>query len=261
MKGPLFDHLDELATRLGATGEYALFFDFDGVLVPFQDYPDRVQLDAATRQSLQALARRPGRIVAVVSGRELADLQQRVGLPSLIYAGNHGLEILGNSNAFVEPTALEHRNDLKNLTADLAKRLEGIPGVLIEDKGLTASVHYRATPAERHEEVRRLVHGAMASANHPFQLTPAVQVFDIRPRIYWSKGDAVKWIREHSPAPTAPVIYVGHEIMGSDAFAALPDDITVQVGAAPETQAQYFVSDVAQVHEFLHWLVQQDKSR
>src|SRR5262249_49347824 len=148
----------------------------------------------------------------------------------------------------------EQRANLKKLTEDLAKRLEAIPGVYVEDKGLTASVHYRVVPPERQEEVRRLVHGAMASASPPLQLSAGDRVFDIRPRTYWSKGDAVKWTREHVPLTGALVIYIGDDATDEEAFAALPADITIRVGTAPETLAQYHLEDVAQVRAFLTWL-------
>ncbi|HEY1861417.1 MAG TPA: trehalose-phosphatase, partial [Gemmataceae bacterium] len=90
MSRSLLDCLEELAPRLKAARSLALFLDFDGTLVPFSDEPDRVTLPPALRRLLVELSAREDRIVALVSGRERADLQTRIGIPGLIYAGNHG---------------------------------------------------------------------------------------------------------------------------------------------------------------------------
>jgi trehalose-phosphatase len=194
------------------------------------------------------------RVVAIVSGRERADLQARVGLPGLIYAGNHGLEISGPGFIFIEPTAVGYRECLQQLAEALVPRLKDIQGARVEDKGLTVSVHWRQAPAESAEEIRRIVHGALENTSHPFLLTTGDKVYDIRPRVYWHKGSAVHWIRERLGMQDALTVYVGDDATDEDAFAALPDDITVKVGEGSETAAVYHVRDPADVKQFLEWL-------
>ena len=86
---------------------------------------------------------------------------------------------------------------MKQIHADFENRLQGIPGAIVEDKGLTLSVHYRTVPEDRRDEVRRIVHSALANASHPFLLREGRMVYEIRPRAYWNKGHAVTWLREH----------------------------------------------------------------
>jgi trehalose 6-phosphate phosphatase len=254
MKEHVCQHLQEIRQRIDSAPALALFLDFDGTLVPIADHPDQVFLNDAARHRLQELSACPDFLVAVISGRELIDLQRRVGLADIVYAGNHGLEISGPNCAFVEPTVLEHRTALRELTGNLVKRLRDIPGAWVENKVLTASVHFRNAAEDSADEVRKLVHGALAGACHPFQLTSGDKVYDIRPRVYWNKGHAVGWIRAQAAAPGALALYVGNDNTDEDAFAALPEDITVKVGAAPQTMARFYLENVAEVHEFLGWL-------
>jgi trehalose-phosphatase len=247
--------LEELAPRLQAAPSLALFLDFDGTLVPFTDDPDRSALPTSLQRTLLALSADENRIVAIVSGRERSNLQSRVGLPGLIYAGNHGLEISGPGFIFIEPTAVGYRETLQKLADALVPRLKAIEGAWVEDKGLTVSVHCRQVAPDKAEEVRRIVHGALENTSHPFLLTAGDKVFDIRPRVYWHKGAAVKWIRERLGKQDALTIYMGDDATDEDAFAALPDGITIKVGEPAETAAAYFLRCPEEVARFLEWLV------
>jgi trehalose-phosphatase len=250
----LFDHLGDLGPRLRAAQAPALFLDFDGTLVSFRNDPGRATLSPSLRRILQKLSADGNWTVAIISGRERTDLQARVGLPGLIYAGNHGLEISGPGFIFIEPTAIGYRESLQKLASALAPRLVNTEGAWVEDKGLTLSVHWRQTPAERVEEVRRIVHHALENMSHPFLLTSGDKVYDIRPRVYWHKGSAVHWIRERLSKQNALTLYLGDDATDEDAFAALPDGITVKVGEPAETAAVYYVRDPTDVEQFLQWL-------
>jgi trehalose 6-phosphate phosphatase len=250
----LLDHLDDLGPRLRAARRLALFLDFDGTLVAFRNDPGRAALSPSLRRILLAISADENRIVAIVSGRERADLQARIGIPGLIYAGNHGLEISGPGFIFIEPTVVGYRESLQKLAEALVPRLKNIEGAWVEDKGLTLSVHWRQAPAERAEEVRHIVHGALENTSHPFLLTTGDKVYDIRPRVYWHKGSAVHWIRERLGMQDALTVYLGDDATDEDAFAALPDDITVKVGEASETAAVYHLSGPVDVERFLEWL-------
>jgi trehalose 6-phosphate phosphatase len=246
--------LEELASRLQAAPALALFLDFDGTLVPFTDDPGRARLPPVLQQALLALSAGANHIVAVVSGRERTDLQTCVGLPGLTYAGNHGLEISGPGFIFIEPTAVSYREELQKLANALVPRVSAVEGARVEDKGLTVSIHWRKVAPDKAEELRRLVHGALENTKHPFVLLTGEKVYDIRPRVYWHKGDAVKWIRQRLEKEDALTIYLGDDATDEDAFAALPDAVTVKVGEPAETAAAYFVRSPEEVQRFLEWL-------
>jgi trehalose-phosphatase len=256
MNGRVWEYLEDIGPRVQDAANLALFLDFDGTLTPLIDDPDQVRLSPAVRQCLYGLSQRPDTVVAIVSGRELSDLQRRVAIPGIYCAGNHGLEISGPQRAFVEPTAVEHVGNLRRLTKCLSERLHTIPGARVENKGYTAAVHFRCVPESRTADLRRVVHATLANADHPFQLTTGNQVFDIRPRVHWTKGDAVTWIRKQT-VPSALPIYLGDDTTDEDAFAKLVEGVTIKVGPGPQSRAQYFIEGPEQVLEFLEWLAAQ----
>jgi len=261
MSRPLLDSLPEIRERVVHAPHRLLCLDFDGTLARIEQHPAQASLSPALKRLLQNLTDEARTTVAIISGRERSDLSKRVSIPGAIYAGNHGLEISGPGFIFIEPTAAAAREALQQLADRLARRLEPIPGALAEDKGLTVSVHYRQTPSEMWEEVRQTVHAALAGSQHPFQLAAGDMIFDIRPRVYWNKSNAVGWIKEQLGHADALTIYVGDDTSDEDAFATLTDGITVKVGAAEETAAQFYLESQADVPGFLEWLVELPKSQ
>jgi len=254
MARPLFDDIDQVAARVAGAPHLIVFLDFDGTLAAIAQEPALAGLSPHMDRVLRALAEQPHVSLAILSGRERADLQSRIGIPGLTYAGNHGLEIQGHGFIFVEPTAAQCTEATKELAAAISRKIQGIEGALVEDKGLTLAVHYRLVPEDKVEELRRLVHSVLAASNHPFQLSTGDKVYEIRPRVYWSKGTAIDWIRQQLDKPGALPIYVGED---EDAFAVLPDGLTVKAGGAGETAARYSLADTAEVRKFLEWLDQQ----
>ena len=251
---PLWEHLPEIASALRAAPEILLFLDFDGTLAPIVEDPSLASMPAATRQALARLASDPRFSLAIISGRALSDLRLRVDLENLIYAGNHGLEISGNGVEFIEPTAAEHLKALGELSRHLRARLHDIPGVEVENKILSASVHFRRAPAGSLPEIRQIVNDAVIFDGNPFHVTEGRKVLEIRPSVDWDKGMAVRWIQQSSAHPHALPIYIGDDSTDEDAFLALPQGITVSVGKCRETSAQYFLERQELVPEFLLWL-------
>jgi len=254
MNQRLLDDIEEVVARATYAPYLLLCLDFDGTLVAIAESPDQVRLEPETRNLIADLALRPDITTAIISGRNRADLQSLISIPGLIYAGNHGLEISGPGFVFVEPTALACREALQALAAELTARLTGIPGAFVEDKGLTLSVHDRKVPAERLDEVRRLVHAVLANSAHPFHMMAGDRIYDIRPRVPWDKGVAVHWIRKQIGRPDALVIYLGDDATDEDAFVGLQDDVTIKVGPGGETVARYRLETIADVRQFLRRL-------
>jgi len=257
MSAPLFDALDEVAARVRAAPHILLGCDFDGALAPVFDHPATATLSNEVRQPLADMAGRGRVTVLVVSGRSAADLRARADVPGLIVAGNHGLELAGPGWEHVDPAVAESGPAIGQLANTLQRALESIPGVAVEDKGLSVTVHYRHAAPESHEAVRAAVHGVLSDTSHPFVLTAGRMCFDIRPRVYWTKGEAVNWLLARIGQPDALVVFVGGDPTDEDAFAALPAGVTVRVGSGPETAAKYHVDGPDGVRKFLEWLRKQ----
>jgi trehalose 6-phosphate phosphatase len=250
--------LPELARRINQAEQFVVGLDFDGTLTPIRSRPEDVVLAAPVRAVLERLTSPPRVQPVVVSGRSLADVAERVGLPDLIYAGNHGLEIRGPGLDFVEPSAAAMKRPLDEVTEQLRHQLSGVPGVLVEPKGLTTSVHYRNVPPAHREELADTVRKTVEAAKTQFALASGHAVWEIRPRVAWHKGHAMRWVIEHlRPATNRLTFFIGDDQTDEDAFSSLPESVTVKVGAlGSPTRAHYWLPDHDAVHEFLEWLAE-----
>jgi len=202
----------------------AVFFDFDGTLSDIVDDPDAARPVAGAAEALQKLvAQCP---VAVLSGRDLADVAMRVGLPGIWYAGSHGFELTA-------PDGTHHQNDaaaaaipmLEEAAARLRKRLGSIPGVVVEHKRFGVAVHYRNAARDRVGEVEAAVRAA--GQRDALRVTTGREVIELRPDIDWDKGKTLRWVMDHvQQTPSAPLvpIYLGDDITDEDAFDAVRDD-------------------------------------
>jgi trehalose 6-phosphate phosphatase len=245
------DALDEIESRMARAEHVLVCVDFDGPLAAIQPNPDSAAVGDRLKRALETLAKAPDTSLVIISGRSRSDIQERVGIPGVIYVGNHGLEISGDGFLFVEPGAAAHRPALHELAGELAKRLEGMPGVAIEDKGLSLSVHYRQVPDALAEQLRQAMHAVLANSSHPFVLAAGDKVHEIRPRVYWDKPAALRWIKEQLQKPDALILYVSDATTDEEVFAALTEQITVRVGAAGESAAHYRLGGPADVEQFL----------
>ena len=250
----LFDHLDILGERITHAPSLIVFVNYDETLASLAGKAEQTELPPGMRQTLRALARMEKVEIAVFSGRNLADVQALVGVPNVMVAGNHGLEIQTPEYSFLEPAALARQGTLRELAANLTQKLQPIAGVRIDEKSLAIVVDYSQAGDTQVEEVRRILHAALANASHPFVLTQAEKTYEIRPRVYWNKKDAVQWIRERIEGHEALTIYIGGDASDETAFAALAEGITIRVDIVPESAAQYHVNEAHEVQEFLGWL-------
>jgi trehalose 6-phosphate phosphatase len=254
----LMESLPEIAQRIDRAENILLGLDFDGTLTPIRAHPDEAALPEPVRAVLNRLACLPQVKVMIVTGRSLMDIACRVGLPGLIYAGNHGLEIRGPSLVLVEPTAVALVDRLQELTSRLRERLRDVPDALVEPKGLTTSVHYRNVPPELWDELAHIVCQVVASDPDHFVLTTGHRVWEILPRVSWHKGRAVSWVLDHLNDPAHRLaFFLGDDRTDEDAFASLTDGVTVRVGhAQASTHARYQLADPAAVERFLDWLAE-----
>lgn len=249
----LLGNFDALAPRIAEAPHVALFLDFDGTVSRIVPVPDDAVLDSGAGASLQALADRPDFSVAVVSGRALADVRDRVGLKNVIYAGNHGLEIESGDVRFREPGAEALRRELRCVLLQLKLALCETDGLDIEDKGLTLSVHFRRVTEPLHDWVRSVA-CATVGRSRSFAIREGKMVLEVFPRVDWNKGRAVKWMVRQAMPSSPLLIYIGDDISDEDAFAAIPEGITIRVGGLSDTAAHYRLPDVAAVGLFLNWL-------
>jgi alpha,alpha-trehalose-phosphate synthase [UDP-forming]/trehalose-phosphatase len=245
---PWSDRRDELRARLGSR-EVFLFLDFDGTLAPIVESPDRAALSPSLRSALERLL--TSAQLAVVSGRALDDLRSRVGIEGIAYAGNHGAEIRIDGTVLRAGGVERSARALQTLLGSLRNGLSAIPGVLVEDKGVTASIHFRQVDPSREGDVLRIFWGIARDHEHAFRITTGKKVLEIRPRAAWNKGEAVARIMELKGRGMLPV-YIGDDTTDEDAFRAIRGcGISVSVG--PNAESDYCLRDQEEVAVLLDW--------
>jgi trehalose 6-phosphate phosphatase len=252
------DALDIVAGR-----HPAVFFDFDGTLSDIVDNPASAHLVEGAADALTSLTTRCP--VAILSGRDLADVRERIGLPGIWYAGSHGFELTG-------PDGAHHQNAeaaasipvLAEVAAELSDQLGHIPGVVVENKRFGVAVHYRNAARERVGEVAAAVR--RAGQRGALRVTTGREVIELRPNVDWDKGKTLRWVIDHvrtgeQPGPLLP-IYLGDDITDEDAFDTVRDDgIGIVVRHADDgdraTAAKYALDNPDRVREFTERLARQ----
>ncbi|HEX5515122.1 MAG TPA: trehalose-phosphatase, partial [Gammaproteobacteria bacterium] len=138
-----------------------VFLDYDGTLSPIVSHPQDALLGSDMRAALQRLAGRHP--TAVISGRELADVRARVGLPQLYYAGNHGFEIAGPPGSGIDwEFGSDYVDELDDLYQAFAIQLPPLDGLIIEHKRYSLSVHYRLVANEAVPALEHALSGLLA---------------------------------------------------------------------------------------------------
>jgi trehalose-phosphatase len=253
---------DDLATWLGdyARGfELALFLDYDGTLAPIVDHPSEARVPAAVRALLAQCADRPDTDVAIVSGRSLADLRSHVNGGNLVLAGNHGLELEGPGlDRFSHPDLPHFETRSRALGEALGEIRE--PGVWVEEKGASLTLHYRQADPASHARISERARAAVQAAG--YQVRDAHCAVEARPPIGWDKGRAIMHVlrARHGPAWSEHVraVYVGDDDTDEDAFRALQGlGVTFRVGRAERpTLASYRLPNVEAVEALLRWIAE-----
>ncbi len=216
-----------------------LAFDFDGTLAPIVANPERAAMRASTHRLLEELAKVYPCVV--VSGRARDDVRGRVlGARLAEVIGNHGLD----------PGAgrVETGRAAQRWVAVLEERLSGLRGIVIEDKGLSVAVHYRA--ARRKEEARARILDA-AGALGDVRLLGGILVVDVLPGGAPGKGRALERARERLGCDTA--VYVGDDETDEDVFSLdLPERLLgIRVGRKADSAAEYFLRTQAEIDVLL----------
>lgn len=230
----------------------AFFLDYDGTLTPIADRPELALMSGTMRETVSRLARRYA--VAVVSGRDRADVEKLVQVESISYAGSHGFDIAGPQGRQMQQEAEAFVPQLRKAEADMRRRLQGVQGALVESKKYAFAVHYRQVP----EQDRAGLDGAVdeVAARYPqLRRKGGKKVYEFLPAMDWDKGKAVVWLLEALglDGPHVLPFYLGDDLTDEDAFAALEGrGIGLLVAeAATETKASYLLRDVEQVGDFL----------
>jgi len=255
----LFDHLSEVE-KLLKIRPFGLVTDVDGTISWIAPTPDEAVVSPMCRRYLTALIDKID-LVSVISGRSLNEVMGMVGIEGLVYVGNHGLQMWSRGVPEMWPGS-EQYIDTITTAVNAIKSMANTEGLFIENKGLTASIHYRNSPNT--EAARSMILAAAESLTKAYnlQVTEGRMVVEMRPNIDVNKGTALKsLIHKYS---LSGVIYLGDDVTDVDAFEALHDSgvngiaIGVSSNEAPPQlydKADFVIHGVSEVERFLGWLV------
>ncbi len=255
----------DFAGAFQAAEHVLLLSDYDGTLTPIVGKPSDALLAAGMREKLSTLATRKNITVGIISGRGLAELKSMVDIQGIYYAGNHGMEIEGPGLSWVSPEAEEARAMMSSLAGELAAALQETAGVIIEDKGLGLSVHYRLVAPGQEGNVIETFHlmtGPLAEAGK-IKITSGKKVLEVRPPIDWYKGKAVEAIRREIvkllKLKEVMTIYLGDDRTDEDGFKVLriPEGWGIYIGGDnPDSAASYHLDSPADVEALLTRLLE-----
>ena len=192
-----------------------LITDIDGTISPVVALPEHARVIDMAREALDTL-RAKIEVVAIVTGRSAEDAAGMVGLPGLMYVGNHGLEVWRDGRA-VRAAPVEPWLPLMERAVCRLRVLLTDPGVAIEDKQVSATVHYRlaADPAGVLQTVVDVVDGI----GDCLRLVLGNMVVNILPSLDVTKGTAVDEIAVE--AGLRGVVYLGDDVTDTHAFLSL----------------------------------------
>lgn len=255
----LWQDLKKISALLKGNRPKLLLLDFDGTLTPIAQSPQEAKLSEKTKKLLQKLSKKSGFYLAILSGRKLDDIKTKINLQNIIYGGNHGLEgeILGEK--FIFPIPSKMLRDIREIKKELNQIAGQFKGVLIEDKELTLSFHYRLANKQQVPEIRLLINRTLK----PYLINKSVskiagkKVIDIMPNLKWNKGHFAALIIKKITLLTNKrplVIAIGNDLTDEDIFQKLKNEITATVGKKKKSWAKYYLKNSKDTVSFLEWL-------
>ncbi len=238
---------------------FALLLDVDGTLAPIAPRPEYATVPNDTRQILTDLAATPDVRVVVISGRSADDARRLVDVAGVWIIGNHGIEVAAPGESAVARDAVASYADAIAEAATRATQIaDSLPGVFVENKRWTLSVHYRLA----HPGVVPSLNARIAAITKDLGLALSVgkEVLEVRPPVEINKGTAALLLAEELDALSdgASLLCAGDDRTDEDMFQAVrarqPAAVTVWVGpesAADKTAAQFRVADTSAMCELL----------
>jgi trehalose 6-phosphate phosphatase len=252
----LFSHWAGISKRLKVASNRLYLFDIDGTLAPIAKTPEDAHIDESLRQLVYTLSTRPRTTVGIISGRQIENAMDMVGLRQLIYAGNHGIEMRFNGVQRIQPQEKSRVVALKRLYRKAKKELSIVPGALVEGKGLTMSLHYRLVDKKNKPMFDRIIQKKIFPLLKmgDFLSRKGKKVIEVVPNGHWDKGSVVKMLMKHSKKPIT--VYIGDDVTDENAFGVLDHDgVSIRVGRKKKSKAAYYLKSQYEVKNLLKRLV------
>jgi trehalose-phosphatase len=230
----------------------AFFLDYDGTLTPIVSKPEQARISQEMKDILARLAEKY--TVAIITGRDMDDVKQMVGLKNLIYAGSHGFRISGPDGLYREhektSVLLPELSIIEKELLDIQKKYKGVQ---VDRKRYAIGLHYRNAKEEDIDNILSEFDEVLEN-NPGYKKGTGKKIVEIKPDLDWHKGKAVLWILEElglADDTSVIPVYIGDDDTDEDAFEALEESgigigIMVEHHGKP-TYASYTLNDVDEV--------------
>jgi trehalose 6-phosphate phosphatase len=225
-------------------------FDFDGTLSPIVAQPEQAHLPDDVMQRLVRLKTLAP--VAIITGRSVADIRERLGFEPDFIAGNHGLEGVPGWEQLAQQYEEMCRCWKEKLARALRNHAHFDRGIRVEDKRYSLSVHYRL--AHDQEQAANALLRLFAEQLPEARVIGGKYVFNLMPPGGADKGSALEQLMQISG--TCGAIYAGDDVTDEDVFRLRrPDVLTVRIEQAPDSAAELFLQDRADIVRLLDELI------
>ena len=226
---------------------HAIFLDLDGTLADIAPRPSMATVPHPTVEALSRLSKRLDGALAVVSGRQLEEIDGLIGLSGLAAAGIHGAQLRTADGLTVLDSRLAAQ--ISDIESKLVGRLGRDVGIMLERKPLSVAVHYRADPS-RHEELEMLAADLVRDQPGLKYLT-GKRVIEILPASA-DKGKAIRQFMQVVPFRGRVPVFAGDDVTDEDGFDVVNalGGISIKIGDGP-TKAEYGFASVLHFREWL----------
>lgn len=234
-----------------------LLMDYDGTLVPFSRLPSQASPDKAVKELLLRLAADPANEVIVISGRDIASLDQWLGMMPLTLVAEHGSSLKMRNGEWQQLVSVPDgwKDEIRRIMQLFVIRCAGS---FIEEKTNTIAWHYRNTQTglgfSRSRELLNNLSQLMQ--NTTLQVIDGNKVVEARVGGFDKGTTALKIVNEYAPDFA---LCIGDDTTDEDMFKSLADiaySIKVNNGA---TAAQYTILSQHQVLPALNELTKPQK--
>ena len=261
----VFDHLDVIREALKRS-PFGFITDVDGTISQTAPTPQQAGVTPLCRRYLSALCNHLA-LVAAISGRPAVQVKNMINIDGMVYIGNHGLERwVGGHSEFIKD-AQDYPPVIEAVAKELSPLLS-IEGLSIENKGVTASIHYRLCPEP--QLAKRDILTAIENSPHARNLRimqESKYAINLIPPVKVNKGTAtLDLIQEYN---LQGGVYLGDDITDIDAFRAIHTAcrdldfqgftigiISQEIPEKLAKEAGLTLKGVADVERFLKWLSQ-----
>jgi trehalose 6-phosphate phosphatase len=222
-----------------APEQFAFFFDFDGTLADIAEKPEDVEVTEATRTAVEALRKAAHGAVAIITGRDIQNVDHFLAPLRLPIAGVHGLT-RRDANGQLHSPAINAAG-LQSVEAVLEPLVAREEGLLLEHKHGALALHYRKRPELENACLKAMERAAGSAAN--ITLRRGKMVIEAVTHAA-SKGAAIGNFLQEEPFRGRKPVFAGDDLTDEDGFAFVngAGGISIKVGLG-DTGARYRVED------------------